>query len=257
MGLRQSRRAPSPGLYRKQVDATSGLVAPYRFNDIDPGSDTVANPATGGRAALLNGVDQRIEVGDTATLKTLNALTDSISVEYWIRPAAVKLGMVIGRDDLAGGRRYWKSGVVPRDVDGESKNVVFHEFFGPGGFRTGTDRRFVAEVDTWTHVVFTFEPGRRQLFVNGELADSLVVDGSIPTGDVPLTIGSRFDKVEWFFGAVSEIAIYDRALDETTVREHLEAAGGRRAPPRPSPRELAWRSLCQTVLCMNEFVYVE
>jgi hypothetical protein len=139
------------------------------------------------------------------------------------------------------------------------KNIVSHEFFGQGGLRMVADARSVAEVNQWTHVVFTFGDSRRRLYVNGQMVDELNVSGNFGAGPVPLTLGARRDNVEWLQAGLDEVAIYNRVLEGSTVRRHYTVGSGH--PPKEdgpySPRLMAWRRYCQALLCMNEFIFVD
>jgi len=266
----------TPGLvayyrFNKQHDDESGRlvtankVAPGQADGVLVGKPTLGQPgaihahspdAAGNMSVALNGTDQRVTVED---VERLNVRTERMSVEYWVNPSEVREGMVIGRDNLSGGARYWKSNLFVRNVDGENKNVVSHEFFRNGGLRVQANSRSVAEVDLWTHVVMTFGDGWRRLYVNGLLADELSASGEVETGPTQLTIGSRLDDVEWLRAGVDEVAIYHDVLDESTVRKHFIAGSGH-APHEKgalSPHQLAWRSYCQILLCMNEFMFVD
>jgi cytochrome c553 len=273
--------------YESQIRGTAGLVAYYRLNERGPhkkGQPVVANHVGGGKAdglyvgnpalgrpgaihaaspdaktntsIALNGKDQKVTIED---VESLNFKTREISVEYWVNPSRVAEGMTIGRDDLAAGVRYWKSGLFVRKVNGVDKNIVSHEFFGQGGLRMVADARSVAEVNQWTHVVFTFGDSRRRLYVNGQMVDELNVSGNFGAGPVPLTLGARRDNVEWLQAGLDEVAIYNRVLEGSTVRRHYTVGSGH--PPKEdgpySPRLMAWRSYCQALLCMNEFIFVD
>jgi tetratricopeptide (TPR) repeat protein len=63
----------------------------------------------------------------------------------------------------------------------------------------------------WQHVVVTWEPGARGIYVNGvlESSDSVGQPGSVPD---TLYIGSRYSRAFYTNGAVAEFATFDRAL---------------------------------------------
>jgi hypothetical protein len=217
----------------------------------------VGSPDARSNSAIsLNGRDERIDIKNA---NAFNFDTGEITVECWINPASVHEGMLVGRDDLSGGERCWKSSLFVRNVDGVEKCVVSHEFFGRGGLRVLADPRFVAEVGRWTHVVFSYGRGERRLYVNGLLVDQIAVSGEFLTGPAPVTIGSRHDNVEWYQGGIDEVAIYDRVLDESAVRAHYIAGSGKlpEASESLSPHFQAWRSYAQTLLCRNELMFVD
>lgn len=110
----------------------------------------------------------------------------------------------------------------------------------------------------WTHVVFTCGKGQRQLFVDGTLADVTgVQDSPIPGGKTPIGIGSRADIGEWFQGHIDDLSIYDQVLDKDAVVARYVAATGKMPDSRDNWARIAWTSFCQSLLCMNEFIYVQ
>lgn len=270
--------------YAGLVQKTPGLLAYYRLSEIrtidgravtpnlvqpssSPGS--IINGATFGidgavphqaghdqkNAAIeLNGKNQRIQIDDVSFLESA---ADAITIEYWIKPAVVEQQYGVGLDHLAQGQRFWKSGLHTVNLDGKQQLVIYHEFFGAGGgFRFATSKDAVVEVGEWSHVVFNLGQGRRQLFVNGKLVEEFKIDARPTFGKAPLTFGSRADGTEWLQGGIDEVAIYDRVLDERTVRNH-HLLGTGSTPESLDPDFAVWQSLCQAVFCMNEFIFVD
>ena len=86
--------------------------------------------------------------------------------------------------------------------------------------------------------------------------EEFTVDARPTFGMSPLTFGSRADDAEWFQGGIDEVAIYDRVLDERTVQNHYLLGTGS-TPESLDPDFAVWQSLCQALLCMNEFIFVD
>ncbi|MEO2046848.1 MAG: DUF1553 domain-containing protein [Pirellulales bacterium] len=208
------------------------------------------------RGIELNGVNQRLEY---SSFNTLNRARSAITVECCIRPAEIRpYMMIVGRDGAS--QRYWKLAVYGKDVAGHRQNVVYSEFFHPqlGGMRLRAETPFVAPLHRWTYVAFTYGNQRRRLYINGDLVDEVKVTGDVPTGSTPLTIGSRQDDSEWFHGAIDHVAIYDSELDEGTLRRHYQSFQRTHSEATIDPVKLAaWRAFCQSLLCLNEFIYVD
>lgn len=269
--------------YADQVRNTPGLLAYYRLNALrtidgqavtpnalrpnrSPGR--VVNGATFGVAGAvldqpgevardtaieLNGANQRIQVDD---VEFLSQALDAITVEYWIKPAQVAQQYGVGLDDLATGKRYWKSGLQPIQVEGREQLVIYHEFFNAGGFRFPRNKQAVVTTGQWSHVVFSLGAGARQLYVNGQLVDTFNTTARPTFGGAPLTFGSRADDSEWLQGGIDEVAIYNQVLDEHTIRNHFVAGSGQTIEVL-HPDLLAWQSFCQAVFCMNGFIFVD
>ena len=206
-----------------------------------------------GRSVRLDGKGQRLELSDTSRF---DDDTGELSCEYWIYPESVRVATVIGRDGE--GRRLWKSGLTPRDVVGRRENVLFYEFFSPslGGYRESFQAK--APVGEWTHVVFTCGQGTRRLFVNGALLDEMsVAEEAIPSGGVPVSIGSRSNVGEYFHGRIDEVSIYNRVLSVAEVTARYGAATGKTVDQSSVFENTAWTNFCHALLCTNGFIYVD
>ncbi|MCH2129165.1 MAG: DUF1553 domain-containing protein [Pirellulaceae bacterium] len=203
----------------------------------------------------LNGMDQQLVFSAD---QALNSARQAISVECWVKPEDVRQYMtIVGRDSSQ--KRYWKLGVYGMEVAGQRRNVVFSEFFGGtlGGHRLNVEESLVAPVGQWTHVALTYGEGQRRLYVNGRVVDEVEASGEVPTGDVPLTLGSRHPDSELFRGAVNHVAIYQTALDRATISRHYRAFRRANGRTMDSTELFAWQSFCQSLFCLNEFIYLE
>ncbi len=74
-----------------------------------------------------------------------------------------------------------------------------------------------AEPDRWYHIAGTYDGTTMSLYIDGELQNSTI--SSLTANNLPLYIGKRQDKEKSSFkGAMDEIAILNRALDEQEVK---------------------------------------
>ena len=239
--------------YGPLVSNTAGLIAYYRLDELSGsvvrniapagGADGIypAKANRGAKGASAHDPNPAISFTDEGhvilveDVERLNTARDSLTVEFWVNPAQITgHSMVLGRDALASGERYWKTGVRSEQIDGTTENVVFCEFFGErrGGFRCPHKPEAVVEVGKWTHVVMTYGSGSRRLWVNGQLVDEIEVEGPVPTGKGVFSIGGREDGGECFRGAVDEVAIYNRVLSNQEIRKHYEIGTVRTEPIR-------------------------
>lgn len=283
-----------PADYSKLVLETPGLVAYYQFDEhvSDSSSEAVAirdsaapasasgqiHGSSGSKVVLgqpgvprlkaaghsdaqaitLNGKDDAVILEASADFE----LDRQISVEYWIKPAAVSQHQTaVGRDGHGTDKpRLWKSGLMRKEVEGKTRLVVYHEIFSPslGGFRTVADPGWVAEVGKWTHVVMTYDGGERALHVNGIEVDRFSVQGKIPTGETPISLGATLDVKEPLQGQLDDVSIYNRGLTSHEVVSRYVAGTGR-LPERvdDDPYVEAWSSYCHALFCLNEFIFVD
>ena len=66
----------------------------------------------------------------------------------------------------------------------------------------------------WSHIAMTYDGSTQKLYVNGSLAASAALSGSINQDANSLLIG------QFFNGMLDEVAIYNRALSATEVKDH-------------------------------------
>jgi hypothetical protein len=223
----------------KAIRETKGLVEYLRLENIE-----------------FNGQDQRLEINPPAEL---NNPASELTVEYWVRPTENGLGFVIGRD--GGSERLWKSGVISSTVNGNATNVVFYEFFNDpaGNFRSGSTKAFEAPTGQWTHVAFTKGNDKRRLFINGAKVDESPYTQPLPTGTIPISLGGRLGSgTEWLHGRLDHIAIYSQVLDKSTIQQHYELIVGTRPSEESVTKDvIVWQAYCQSLMCLNEFIYLE
>ena len=278
--------------YADVILASPDLVAYYQFEEeglgVADGARDVKNSVVDGAASgvfkdgqptvtegalVAGGVDasrgQALSFQeDTArvhidNVRPFNTIRSELSLEYWARPDKLQASMIAGRD---GHPRLWKSGVIPRDVDGEQKNVVYSDLLALSGFKAASGPAAVAEIGRWTHVVMTFNSVSRELWVNGVRVQSVSEPGEFPTGaGTPFTVGGTYLGREAFTGSVDEVAVYSRALHPREITQHHAIGVGSLAAsefefPKATLQSLeldAWITFCQTLFWMNEFLYVE
>ena len=75
------------------------------------------------------------------------------------------------------------------------------------------------------YVVGTYDGARLRLFVDGKLVAQLPVTEPPNQSPTPVEIGSFLGGDSWY-GTLDEVAIYDRALDSTTLRQHYRLGSG-------------------------------
>jgi len=74
----------------------------------------------------------------------------------------------------------------------------------------------------WNHVVGIHNPSFIKIYLNGEIAESLVSYGELKE-DITCRIGAHVDGVNSFFeGRIDDIRMYDKVLTELEVRELFE-----------------------------------
>lgn len=91
-------------------------------------------------------------------------------------------------------------------------------------------------LETWSHVVGTYDGTTLKLYINGALVDSLAYTAAIAHSSQPLRIGAGEGNYIWD-GNLDEVAAYGLALTEERIRAHYQA-GLATGPIRSGRRRL-------------------
>ena len=160
-----------------------------------------------GKALQFDGVDDYVEVPDSASLD----ITDEITVTAWIYPLAVDSYRGIVADAYSGCQNFgWKFGIL----DGKL-------WFEHGDGTTCGKYSSVATISTnqWYFVAVTFKDKVR-LFVNEEVKE-FTPPLSLVSRDAWLGIGRAFLNeygATYFNGTIDEVRIYNRALSAEEIK---------------------------------------
>ena len=223
--------------YDQATRQENGLLGYYRFNGVE-----------------FDGVSQSIRIDLPPRESNVG---QELTIELWMRPTDFRTSTAAGCDGPEG--RLWRIGVETRQEGNLSTNYPFYEFYS-----AKTESRVVVAdsktevaTDRWTHVMATIGGGRRALYVNGQKVHEQEFKGALRPFNLPLVIGSRGDRNEWFRGGIDHVALYERSLTEDDAARRFNLFQECNWPPGDWPELFAWRALCQTLLCSNEFIYLE
>ncbi|WP_340122724.1 LamG-like jellyroll fold domain-containing protein [Methylobacter svalbardensis] len=204
--------------------SNNGLVAAYGFEET---SGTTATDASGnsnhgtitnavsianghsGKALSFNGTNAWVTVKDSASLD----LSASMTLEAWVYPLAMTNGgQTVILKESSGAEVY----ALYADEDA---NLPV-SYINNGSYRgvTGPNR---LPVNTWAHLVSTYDGQYQRLYVNGiEVANS-AQSGLIQQSGGVLRLGGNSVWGEYFNGYIDEVRIYNRALTATEVGNNL------------------------------------
>jgi hypothetical protein len=84
-----------------------------------------------------------------------------------------------------------------------------------------TRKDSIFQLNTWGFVAMTYDGQSVSLYYNGSRIHSYQVTGQINTNDNPLYIGSS-EGVEYFAGKIDDVRIYNRALNESEIKNLYE-----------------------------------
>lgn len=199
---------------------TKSLISYYKLDDGSgstatdsaTGHDGSVNGATwisghiGSNALSFDNTDDDVVVDPFPTFHDEKGATFS----FWVRQDADDDGYYIDLRDASNSDQGY--GIF---YDASATNEV--GFVVDSG---GSATRIAANItlDTWEHVVCTYDGSDMRLFINGTLQAGPTSPGSSWVSDNKLIIGNSDNFTGWYIGAdLDEIRIYDRALSESEI----------------------------------------
>ena len=164
-------------------------------------------PQVGGQAFSFNGTNQAVSVPDSPALRTPN-----VTLEAWVYPTRVGVNSTLVSKEPSASLTNFGYGLRLRSDN------TFWFAIGADGNSTFAASPAVAAVNTWFHLVGTYDGATIRLYVNGALAGSTASAHTL-NSTAPLTIGGQPDgaTAEYFQGRIDEITLYDRALSASDV----------------------------------------
>jgi glucose/arabinose dehydrogenase len=220
-------------VYTATYQPDLGLVLAYAFEETSGTSATdvsaaknngTVNGATRtasgkfGRALSFDGVNDRVDVPDAASLD----LTTGMTLEAWVKPTTnagwrTAILKELGASDLAYAL-YTSDGAKPR---AETRTGAYNTAAGTAAL----------PLNAWSHLASTYDGATLRFFVNGVQVGAKSVTGSMPATANPLRIGGNIVWGEYFSGLIDEVRVYNRALTATEIGTDMNAAIGVGTPP--------------------------
>lgn len=181
-------------------------VAGALTGDADTAAD-FQGPTTGGHAAVATGTWM-----DTA----------SISVEAWVkRESATASGYIVSRDGNSGVTRDWR--LFVSNTNGRLDFAVWNT----SGTVVTLSPTAVLAIDTWYHVVATYDGANMRVYVDGAQVGSTAHTGNVRTTAQQICVGSFNESTSnRFNGCLDEVAYYGTALSAARVLAHYDAGTG-------------------------------
>ena len=208
-----------------QQFVTDDLVAMYTLDKGDIDGDTVKDVSGNGNDAKIMGIlhstegviGEALEFDGGQNYVQIPALGDWEQVSIECRVKTMDLNPtyqgIISTWQWTAGKVHFKF---------ESRQIQVHK-------NDGAKITFNAVEDQWYHVVYTTDTvaNELKLYVDGILVAQGTAGGT-PENMNERRIGSEHDG-RWLIGAVDEVRIYNRALDEDEVRRNFEAESNKLA----------------------------
>ncbi len=185
-----------------------------------------------GQALYFDGINQQYAEVPNPVTENLNP--EYITVSVWIKPVSGQ--QFSGNQFIVSKHRDCcdatsKGGYGLGMASGKLRGEVLLENASGNG-RLRVESSVALGADVWTHVAMTFDGTNLKLYINGNLDNTVISEipnDKIKSNTKKLIIGALSYNVpnyQLFKGAIDEVRIYDRALNDTEINELYLAVGG-------------------------------
>jgi hypothetical protein len=179
-----------------------------------------------GQGLTLEGVDDYVNIGNKPSLTNLTP--SGMTISAWVyntqtlTPGIVDLRTVVGQRDQSLDKGY---GLQYGYVEGYGLNdyIISITFWGAAA---GT-ARYKIEPGRWYHIAGVFDNDRGQIYVNGEMINTVTSgSGSWPSTDPVMIVrqGNWSTRYDYHRGRLDEVRIYDRALNAPEIKALTQLA---------------------------------
>jgi hypothetical protein len=201
------------------TNLTSGLVAYYPFNGnandesgnglngtVNGASLTTDKDGNANQAYFFNGTSSTISVASFPQF-----FTGNFSISLWLKNTG------------STGRSYDSFISIGEGFGTHSFNFAFDRdnsnfsYWDKSNssyfFSNGAD----AVIDKWAHITIVYNNGTMTNYVNGVALSTKPVSNITPQSSTTLNIGSFVSDVQYFYGNIDDIRIYNRALNNSEI----------------------------------------
>ena len=212
----------------------AGLVAAYGFNEGAGATvaDASGNGNTGtisnagwtaggkyGAALTFNGVNSWVTINDSASLE----LTKGMTLEAWVDPTSLNGWEAAVLKERPSGLCY-----ALYTSDNSSRPPAAYINTGANDINaTGATN---LSLNSWSYLAATYNGSTLSLYVNGVLAKSRSITGSILTSTGALRIGGDSVWGEYFNGTIDEVRVYNVAQTVSQIQADMNTPIGPTVP---------------------------
>ena len=208
-----------------KFDHTSGVLEDSTTNNLD-GSITDATRGTVGTKNLsftMDGVDDSIDITDSAPLDITSEITMSIWVKFLPELDCASGGTcyprIFAKPHTADAQPYQMYGLTYIGANSDGNFEEVHFGIAGGGTQRDVQSQGDIEYHKWYHLAGTFNGTDVSLFINGVLNSTASYSGSIDTNNEPLFFAEFSPGGAFFNGSLDEARLYNRALTEEEIAD--------------------------------------
>jgi len=166
-------------------------------------------PSGRGSALEFNGIDDCIEVADSDSLSSMNAIT----IELWVKLESKHKYLFVHKKDS-----------YEFKYDLWHEKMEFKVNHGPAKESKAKVENLSVSLGKWHHVLATFDATEEiiKIFLDGKEISFVDKDNWKPIEDEPesLYIGCKDGDKEYHYGLMDEVRIYDISLTLTQIKKH-------------------------------------
>ncbi len=228
------------GKYKVQSTVPTGIIAWYpgdgNTNDLQGANNATLQNGAGfavgkvGSGFQFDGLDDQISIPHNANQNGGSNLT----IEAWINPAALTHGGTILQKRTSGNVGGYVLEPTQQSGGGASNGLQFVIMIG--GVYQALNPANVLTANVWQHVAATYDGAFMRLYVNGLEVGNKAQTGAIDAVTTPVQIGRNIVNNQGFSGGIDEIALYNRALTATEIRDisYAQSGGKYKAAANPT-----------------------
>jgi len=157
-------------------------------------------------AIALDGTDDYLASSNVALMAPNSSTYTNISWGAWVKPSGNVSCTVIYKNN------EFRLGLT-------SLGVPSCQIYSGGGWRVGAVFPYQLPLNSWTHVMCTYDGANIKLYVNGLLKATQPENLSITSySSTDLYVGSTSSASEYFPGVIDEVRIYSYSLSANQVK---------------------------------------
>ena len=169
-----------------------------------------------GQAFNFTNENQRVEIPDNDSLD----LTTAVTLEAWVAPSQIgnpnNGTTIMHKGDIS------SFGNQPYSLHYNREGTAVFRVGNSSTFSVSTGSTTVLPLNTFTHIVGTYDGTTSKIYINGVLEGSSAENiGAMVTNNLPLRIGNN--GAAGFVGKIDEPTIYSRALSSSEVQAIFSA----------------------------------
>jgi prepilin-type N-terminal cleavage/methylation domain-containing protein len=167
---------------------------------------------TGKNSLSFDGIDDYVECGN------VNTGTNEISISTWINLSSTSVAQrpIINKGYTSHNAPYYQYTVFYTATDEIKFSLTID-----GTLKTATTTSSMVSINTWYHILSTYDGADLKVYVNGNLEKTTNVgSGTLTTYATNMRIGEYTNlNQDYFPGKIDEVRIYNKSLSTAQIQQ--------------------------------------